>query len=281
VQPQRFSRVEKVNGKEMKLEATEDELFAALRHKAATMEAAKRNAEERRKFQEERQAFLAEQKRLGEDPFHHLRSDPNFNELQWLQDRLHGALRANERSPLEIENERLRNEMQRYQEEVSRRDQEAKSAAELEQENNELRALGANFARALKEGKFPANDLTLDIMGKMHFEAEENGIELSPGELVQETRRMYAEALDNCADNMEDAQLLEAFPKFSAKLHRALVAKYKAMQAGGQQQPSAAPPPPAQPQQQTNGAKRLTEREEWERMQAEASGQGRRILRTL
>lgn len=273
----RLERVEKINGKEVKLSATEDELWASKRRETAVQENARKIAAERKQLQEERQKWQEEQQRIQEDPFHYLRKDPAFNELEFFQERTHRLLTEQNKDPRDLALGEKDREIRRLRGEAEQRVEQQRQKEERAAEDAELRQHGALFAQAMKKAALPADDLALDLVAKAFYTAqEEEGLDLSVDELAVESRRMLTGALDNCAEKMDDEQLLEQFPKFAAKLHRALVAKYKRMAEGGQQKTSETPKAirPSEP----NGAapRQMTEREQFKELEAK---QGRRILR--
>lgn len=275
--PARLKRVEKVNGADVELEATEEELWAAKRRERAVHDNARKVAEERKKHAAEVAAWQEKQRLAQEDPFYALREkNPQFDELQFLQERQHRLLQEQNRDPRDLEMSAKDREIQRLQKEIETKAQKEKEARDLEEENATLRRDGAQAAEALKAGKLPVNDLTLELMLKAKYDAEELGFELTAAELATETRRMMTASMDNCAENMEGEELLNAFPKLAKKVHAALVARYKGKQAGGQQ-PVSAPPAPTRPQ--GNGEvkpRQMTEREQFLEMEKIS---GRRILR--
>lgn len=273
----RLSRVEKVNGKEVTLEATEDELWASHRREKAVHDNARKVAEARKAHEAEVKKWEDQRRAAEEDPFHAHRKNPNFNELEFLQERTHRLLTEQNRDPRDLELSTKDREIQKLQKQISERETQEKQHQERQQEDAELRRDGAVFAAALKKGNLPQDDLTLDMMAKAYYTAQdEQDLDLTPDELAVETRRMMSGALDNCADKMEDDQLLEAFPKLAKKMHRALVAKYQKMKNGGQQRTAEPPAPVAPTGQKTDGPKQLTEREQFREME---KASGRRILR--
>lgn len=276
--PKRLKRVEKVNGQDVELEATEEELWAAKRRERAVHDNARKVAEERKKFEADRKKHEDHLRRVKEDPFYTLREQEDFDEVEFLQQRLHGLLKDQNRDPRDLALSQKERQLQEKERQLQEKEDAEHAAQERAEEDQQLRRDGALMAKALKDGKLPADDLTLELMLKAHYTAqEEEGLELTPAELAQETRRMMTSALDNCVANLEGDQLLDAFPQLSQKIHRALVDRYKRQQSGGAQQ-KAAPPQPAKPAVDGAGpnGKRLTEREQHE---LEEKAAGRRIMR--
>jgi hypothetical protein len=133
-----------------------------------------------------------------------------------------------ERKRLEAEVQKLRQaEQQRLQQQ---REQERASA--VEQESDRWASL---FTEALKATPLPANDITMSLMAQAQMTARQRGIELTPEKLAGATVKAahgMIEAILAHEGTTDDA-LLDAFPALTKRIHRAIVARYKARQAGG------------------------------------------------
>lgn len=278
-EPKRFTRKEKVNGQEQELSATEEELFAAFRHKESVHANARKVAEERKALAAERAAWQAEQKKINEDPYYHLRKDPRFDERTFHEKQLHKLLQEQNRDPRDLELSARDQRIQELEREREERLTSEKQAQEKLEEDRHVMQLGARFNKAIAIGGLPKSDMVLDLMAKAHFTAEEDeGLEISEAELATETRRLMSESFDNMAehyaDPAKDEELLKAFPKLSRRLHEALVRQHKKRMGGAQlSTPAAAPAQNAGPE------RRLTEREEFEQMKAKDPN--RRIWRGI
>lgn len=274
---QRLKSVQRINGKDVEIEASVEELWAAKRREAAVQENAKKMAAARKAHEQDVLKFQEHVRRRQEDPFFELRGQEGFNELDFLQQRMHHLLTEQNKDPRDLELGAKDRRIRELEHAAKQQQTEAQRAQEHAEENRQLAQLGAKFNKALKMGGLPEDDLTLDIMAKAYFTAEEEGdFDLSETELAAETRKLMTSSLDNCADKMTGDALLDAFPKIAKKLHEALVARYKRLQGGQQTQQPGQVPTANVTSRQEEAPRRQTEREQYLEME---KASGRRILR--
>lgn len=270
-----------LNGREVELEASEDELWAAYRKgKAADQrfeEAARLRKEAAEREQRYQQALAAAKqgdlmalfREAGiEDPL-----DLMANELQ---------RRLAEEEQLADPNVRARVEAERklaaVEQERQRQEEEQREAFVQAQVDAELDRIADTFDAALKKlDGIPADDDTLQIMAQLEMINRRRGLKLTPQQLARETQeRIVGRGVQRLL-KMDDAKLLAAHPELAKRFQRALVADWQAKQAA-KQQGAIQPPPPAQPPAppQTERPRVLSDKEELEMVLP-----NRRILRTI
>jgi hypothetical protein len=237
----RFKRTERVNGKDVEFEATEDELWASHRRQAAVQQKAREFAAEQKKLAAEREEWQREKEERTKDPFIDIRKrmeaeGRRFDKTDYLNNLLQQELHEEGRDPRDRELSAKDAEIQRLKRAEMDRVNQEKQVAERRAEDRELAQLGSTLAAALQKMKFAKNDLVMDILAKEHFTAEEeSGLQLSADELAEVTKGKITETLDSIASEdsgMSDEDILNAFPNFSKRVHRGIVARYKAKQGG-------------------------------------------------
>lgn len=242
--PVKHKWVDKIDGKEQEFEATDEDLRAAYRH---------RNASETR-FQEAarlRKETAAEAERVSQtmakiadknEWFKALReAHPDADMTELLAERLQSLLAEEE----QLQDPNIRERRRLEQENEGYRTKEAKAAedAAAAEHEAEVKQHTERWAGLLKEGlaltKLPANDITLRFMAEAQHTARQRGWDLTPQQLAGAAEKGVFELVEGILSNegTTDEQLLNFLPKLTQRIHKAIVAKFKAKRAG----PGAAP----------------------------------------
>lgn len=239
--PQKFKRVEKVDGKEVELEATEDELWASHRQRTA----ADRRFEEAARIRKE----AAEESRRTEGTLARLKdrkewikaireanpdADVAHELAQELQQLLHEEEQLQdpnirERRRLEQENQTLREAEEQRQNADLQRQHEEQVAAETEK-------WAGLFTEAIELTGIPVNDITMSLMAQAQMTAKKRGIPLTPEKLAASTKKAVHGLIESIVANesVTDEQVLDAFPSLTKRIHKAIVARYKSRKETGQ-----------------------------------------------
>lgn len=274
-EPKFFERTFKMNGKEAKVRASEEDLWNAYRHRESLGQRAREVAEQRKEFESQMAEQETRQRMLLEDPFLLLREQsPEFDEVDYLTKQLHQRLSQMPQDPREAGLMRREAELRHYEHRQAVEQERAKTAAQQALDEKELNAVGAFVMRALEQTKLPKDDVTLDLMGKIYFRALEDGVELTEAEAGKLTFDAAVEQQNAILAAIPDSEVLDRFPAYAQRIHRALVTKFTAQQAEGQPQPPA-PKPSVQP---PTIEERKTEAEAHKDLERQT---GRRFLRTL
>lgn len=256
--PQKFKRKEKIDGREVELEADEDALWAAYR-KQTTVD---RRFEENARVQREIAAEAARVKKMEQDIIGdptgekmlelYMRAHPDSDPVDVLsailQKRLHEEEQLND--PNIRERRRLENENKTLKE---REAAAKKQAAEVQQKQavaQELEKLADTFSEALQQTKLPRNDVVLSLMAKAEHTNRKNGWALTPQQLAKATEKSVHSLIESIVgdESATDDQVLDAFPGLTKRIHKALIARAKARATSGQaRQPSDITPRPVQP----------------------------------
>lgn len=256
--PQKFKRKEKIDGREVELEADEDALWAAYR-KQTTVD---RRFEENARVQREIAAEAARVKKMEQDIIGdptgekmlelYMRAHPDSDPVDVLsailQKRLHEEEQLND--PNIRERRRLENENKTLKE---REATAKKQAAEVQQKQavaQELEKLADTFGEALQLTKLPRNDVVLSLMAKAEHTNRKNGWALTPQQLAKATEKATDQLIEAVTtdESLTDDQVLDRYPGLVKRIHKALIARAKARTAAGQvRQPSDITPRPVQP----------------------------------
>ncbi len=240
--PQRFTRKEKIDGKEVELQATEDELWASHR-KASTLDRRfEDNARQQKEIAAERQRNEALMARIR-DPNQMLaafmEANPNADPVEVLSDILQARLREEEQlqDPNIRERRRLERELEGFKSQAQKAEetrQMLEQDAAVESAKNEI---ADKFSEALALTKLPKNDITIELMAKAESTNRKQGWNLTPQQLAKATEKSVSSMIESMLTNEEttDEQLLEAFPEFTKRVHRGIVARFKARQSGAPQ----------------------------------------------
>lgn len=280
--PAKVKWKDKVNGQEVELEATEEDLRAAYRQRKSVHDTARQSAEERKAAQAERAAAAKERAELEQDELVRIRrqkqKDPNFDELGALTKYIQQQIERESEDPGQRALKEKDAIIQRMQDERKQEGLRRQEAQERHAEQQMLSKTGAHLMGALEQLGLPKSDFWLERTAMAHWTAlEEKGLDLTPAELAAETKRETAEVLDQMAGGMDGEQLLNTFPEFGRKILAAALARHKAKVASG------APTPRPPPRQNVVGyageqPKRLTESQQYE---ADKAAGGVRRLRGL
>lgn len=264
-----LERMLKRGGKEVPVKATEDDLWNAYSRLDGLDRRLRELGEQRKEIETRARQQQELEERLLEDPFFFIRQkDPNFDETDFLTKRLHGYLARERELP---DDPRARALLQR-EEAIARREQELQmeqqqrqEQMEAYQERQKLNQLGARFLKALPMVGLPNDDVTMDMMARVHYTNEEAGLELTDEELAKATFDAAVSQQNAIFSKLSGDELLDRFPQAATKIHQALVARYKAKQSAGQtqeQRPSAPrPPEPQRPEPVTEAEIRRRDRE--------------------
>lgn len=280
-EPRYLTRKEKVDGKEVELRATEEELWAAHR-KGSTVD---RRFEEaallRRRIAEEKAAVEARRKELREgDWLETLRKErgEKFDPVQELTERLQLLLNDEEKNldPRNRELAETRRQLAEAQEkERTRMQTEAQQQFEAKVAEQRT-ALGARFTEALKVANLPRNDQTVALMAQAYRTARDHGMrDIGPEQLAKATQKLAFGFVESVLKTEDDDQLLELLPALTQRIHKALVGRYNKRKNG----PPAAVPNkvqnPNQPAESREGEPRIV------RSREEAEAYGIKGLRTI
>lgn len=254
------------DGKQQKLKASEDALWNAYNREQAI----NRRGEEIAKLERElKQQAEDAQKRSAEMSKRALREqlrEQKIDPVAKLAEELEAAIieQRREQDPATRqlmekarENEGLRAELDG----IKTREQSLAMQAAVEQE---LEKLSAEFMPALKASKLPKNDITMRLMAEARSTAKRDGLELTPEMLAREQHKAANEMIESMADGYEDVEdLIDAFPKFTRRLHEGLLKRHNKLKLAGQ------------------GAKVPTPRPEDRPPPKEEQGKGPRLVNSL
>ncbi len=243
--PSRLSRKEKIDGKEVELFATEEELWASHR-KASTLD---------RRFEEvsNHRKEIAAEKARNEQMYARLTSpdeilnvfmeaNPDADPIEVMSAIL--QKRLNEEDQNQDPNVRERRRLERENADYRTREEKAKEAeqaAEFQTRVDSARGqLAETFTQALELTKLPRNDITLELMAKAEKSNRSQGWQLTPQQLAAATEKSVNGLIESVLTNESttDDQLLDAFPELTKRVHRAIVARFKARGAARASQPS-------------------------------------------
>jgi DNA repair exonuclease SbcCD ATPase subunit len=276
----RFKRKEVLNGREVELEASEDELWASHRKARAAdqrFEEAARLRKEAQTYQQQQAQMLADMKSNPRAVMKMLRENGIEDPMDFIANALQGELAEEER--LQDPNVRARvqaeERLQALEQEREEYQQQQQQQQLDQRVNVELERIGSLFDAAVQElgGDLPSDDDTFAIMAELEMVNRRRGLEITPQQLARLTKERVIDRGVSTLMKHDNARLLALNPELTMKFRKALVEEYNAKQAA-QQNPAArppAPPPPARPAD----APKLSDKEEHERLF------GKRVLRTI
>lgn len=283
--PAKFTRKEKIDGKEVELSATEEELWAAYR-KGSTLD---RRFEEQARTTKE---VAAERARVEQmyarirDPEQllalHMEANPEADPVEVLSSILQKRLHEEEQlqDPNIRERRRLERENAEYKTKETQAKEQAAQAEHQRQVDERLGEYAEKFQAALDKTKIPHNDITVKMMAELEFTNRAKGWNMTPEQLARATEKAVHGHFESLLTNetTTDDQLLDAFPALTKRIHRGIVARFKARQNGQPKQPSDITPrqrqatPDDQPKQRT-----VSSAEEYK----EYEKNGGKMLRTI
>lgn len=280
-EPKYLTRKEKVDGKEVELRATEEELWAAHRKGSTVDRRFEEAAQLRRSIAEEKAAVEARRKELREgDWLETLRKErgEKFDAVQELTERLQLLLNDEEKN-LDPRNRELADTRRQLAEaqEKERTRMQTEAQQQFEAKVAEQRtALGARFTEALKVANLPRNDQTVALMAQAYRTARDHGMrDIGPEQLAKATQKLAFGFVESVLKTEDDDQLLELLPALTQRIHKALVGRYNKRKNG----PPAAVPNkvqnPNQPAESREGEPRIV------RSREEAEAYGIKGLRTI
>lgn len=284
---QKFKRKEKIDGKEVELEADEDALWAAYRKEKTLDRRFEENARVQREIAAEKARVEAMYAELAGDPTGeklletylkaHPESDPVEVLSAILQKRLHEEEQLQdpnirERRRLERENQQFREQAEKAKKEQVAAQQKAATEAELER-------LGTLFGEALQATKLPHNDITVRLMAEAEHSNRRNGTNLTPAQLAKATEKAVDSLIEAVVgdEKLTDEQVLDKYPALAKRIHRGLIARHKARQGKMAGQPTDLTPRANKPTTEQAPARRVVTSQQ----EHEAYGLGKRALRTI
>lgn len=261
--PARLTRKEKIDGKEQEISATEEELWAAYRKNSTVDRRFEEAAKERKEIAAEKQRVEEMYARLQSpeallEVF--MQANPEADPIEAMASLL--RQRMEEEEQLNDPNIRERRRLERENAEYKSKEQKAleeQQAQVREQEfQTALQDLGQKFTEALALTKLPKNDITMELMAKAEKVNRTQGWNLSPQQLAAATEKSVAGMIEGMTgEGVTDEQVLEMFPAFTKRVHKAIVARFKARGAAGQQQQDITPRAPRPPEGQAPAKPRV------------------------
>ncbi len=271
--PQLHKWKDKIAGKEVEFEASDDDLRAAYRQRTAAdrrwEEAARlrKEASDETSRTQETLAQLADPS--GEKLLEiYMRANPNADPVEVLATILQRRMQEEEQlqDPNIRERRRLEQENKDFR---SKAENERQARVQFEQDRAvevERDRVARKFTEAISLTKLPVNDMTIKLMAEAEFTKRKQGWDLTPEQLARSTEKAMHSIVESIMtdENTTDDQLLAAFPKLTERIHKAIVGRYKARQAGGQQRPSDITPRERRPsaEEQTNKPRVISSAEE-------------------
>ena len=271
--PQKVKWIDKIDGKDQEFEATEEELRASFRMRSAADRRFEESARQRKEAAAEREraeqtmAKIADRKQVLK-AFQEANPDVDMteflaNELQTLlaeQEQLQDP-NIRERRRLEQENQQFRDKEKTAAEQAAQQQREQ----ETQQHTERWATL---FKEAIETTKLPINDLTLKMMAEAQYTARQKGWDLTAPQLAESMQKGVNELIESVlgGEGTSDEQILNAFPKLTQRIHRGIVARFKAKQAGKTAQRPADLTPrekrPGQGEEKPAGPRTVTSAEE-------------------
>lgn len=250
--PKYLEREEKVDGKSVKLRASEEELWAAYRKGTTVDRRFEEVAQHRREVAERAAALEAREKKLKEGSIaatlKEIRGDQFdpvealTNELQQLLNEAEQNADPNVRARKQAEARAAALELEKQQM-VQKQEQE-----QFQAEVAEKRAkLGQEFTAALQLVKLPKNDQTVALMAQAYRTAKSQGMNLTTEQLARSTQKLAAQFVEHATMTESDDELLDLYPNLAGRIHKALVARYNKRKAGVGAAPAPGQPPAPNP----------------------------------
>lgn len=229
--PTKLKRKEKVNGEEVELEATEDELWASYRQRTAANKRFEEAAAERKKAEEMKKGSLNFVKALLSDPRKALAAagikDP-AQQQAWFEENFARVLEDADLTPEQRELAEYRAEKaEREAQAAAEREREEQEAASAEEQAEADRILGV-MGEALKKHALPKDDVTVRTMAQEWRRAREAGHDLTPDELALSTREALSANFEAHVGGLEGEDLLNAYPTITKKFLDAVRARVTA-----------------------------------------------------
>jgi len=285
--PVKFKRKEKIDGQEVELEADEDALWAAYRKERTVNQRFEQVAQQRKEIEAERQRVQDMYSELNDPTGEkllalYMKQNPNADPVEVLSSILQKRLAEEEQlnDPNIRERRRLEAENKTFKEREAAQKREAQLARFEQEKQVALNELATTFGEALQLTKLPQSDTVMTLMAKAEHTNRQNGWKLTPQQLAKATEKEVHGLIEAIVGNPNatDDQVLDAFPALTKRIHKAIVARYKARQSAGQQlTPSDLTPRAKQPSAEEPPKQRVVNSKE----EHEAYNLGRRSLRTI
>ncbi|MDX2014150.1 MAG: hypothetical protein SFW67_28385 [Myxococcaceae bacterium] len=249
----RFTRKDIINGKEVELAATEDELWASYRKTRAADERFEAAAKMRKEAEAARARLERYKATLATNPAalrEYLREEFGVeNPADLMANALQATLEEEER--MNDPNVRERTEAQRRAAEAERKLQEyetqQKTAAFEAEVNREMERIGQLFTDALATVDLPADDDTLQIMATLESENRRRGLNLDPAALASAVQDRVVKRGAGVLKKVPPEKLLAIDPELTQAFRKAMVAEFQAKQAAKNAPPPAPAPAPTTP----------------------------------
>lgn len=230
--PKYLVRKEKIDGKDVELRATEDDLWAAHRKGATVDRRFEEVAKTRREIAEEKAALEAQKKMIAEGDWLGLlrqaRGD-KFDPVSELTEKLQQLLNDEEKN-LDPRNRELaeKDKQLREMQEKERARLQTEAQQQFESKVAEQRQiLGERFTEALKVANLPRNEQTVALMAQAYRTARNHGMrDIGPEQLAKATEKLATSFVENFLQTEDEDLLLERFPKLTERIHKALLNRY-------------------------------------------------------
>ncbi len=256
--PQKHKWTAKVNGQEQELEATDEDLRGAFLQRTAAERRFEESARLRKEAADERSRAEQTMARISDKKqwLKALReSNPDMDPTEFLANELKSLMEEEEllQDPNIRERRRLEQENEGFRAEKTKADQLRVKQEQEQQTKVETDRIAGKFKEALSLTKLPINDMTVRMMAEAEWTNRERGWDLSPEKLAQSVEKAMRSQVEAIVAHDDDSQfdpadlsssadadksVLGAFPKLTARIHRAIVREYKRKQAGGVQRPT-------------------------------------------
>ncbi len=247
-EPARHKWTDKIDGKDVEFDASDDDLRAAYRLRSASDRRFNESAAMRKEAAAEAQraeqtlAKIRDRKQVLKE---FKEANPDVDMTAYLADELQQLL--DEEEKLQDPNIRERRKMQSELDGYKTREEQAKHEAEFKAQETEVNQHRERWAGLFKEAigltKMPVNDLTMKMMADAQYTARQKGWDLTPPQLAQALEKGVGKLVEAILSNegTTDDQLLDAHPALVQRIHKALVARSKARKAGNGQPSAVAP----------------------------------------